>query len=110
MANRAAWRYAIKTCCTWLFSLHVQLTLTGNYNTFYTFIFQDPYMYDEQLYLKADSPISRFAKESVSPDLLPHALVVNSLKKKLLACVYFLIGKVPSFANNATRVTLKTRD
>ena len=45
-------------------------------------------MYDEQLYLKADSPISRFAKESISPDLLPHALVVNSLKKAVGMCLF----------------------
>ena len=60
-------------------------------------------MYDEQLCLKADSPISRFAKESISPDLLPHALVVNSLRKACWHVFIFRSGKVPSFANNATR-------
>ena len=38
-------------------------------------------MYDEKTKPKADSPWSRFAKESLSPAFLPQARVVSSLRK-----------------------------
>ena len=37
-------------------------------------------MYDNQIKLKTAGPDSRFAKESISPALLLHARVVNSLR------------------------------
>ena len=81
-------------------------------------------MYEEQIKLKVDSPISWFAKESVSLAVLPYAWVTNKLKnkqtnktktktktekskknKKQFACIYFQIGKVQCFTNSAMEVT-----
>ena len=46
----------------------------------------------------------------ISLALLPHAVVISSFRSSILACVYFQIGKVPCFTNNATCMTMKTQN
>ena len=52
-----------------------------------------PCMYDEQIKLKVDSPKYQFAKESVSPTLLPHAQPIKRLKNSyLLAFIFWTLA------------------
>ena len=43
-------------------------------------------MCEEQIKLKADSPLSRFAEESISVPLLPQALDMKKLRNNCLFC------------------------
>ena len=63
-------------------------------------------MYDEQIReIKADSPKSSSAKESISPTVLPHVRVVKRF------VFIFISGKsFVSLTNNAMRVTSKTQN
>ena len=45
------------------------------------------HMYDEQVNLKADSPWSQYAKESIIPAVIPHAQVVKRLQNSHL-CLF----------------------
>ena len=65
-------------------------------------------MYDAQINLKANSPQSRVAKESMHKSGSPSTRSsCQKSPKYRFACVYFEIGKSPSFTDNSTRVTSK---